>query len=163
MDRSAVEQRSGAGGARARRARRRGGGVVGSDARAGVAVVKGGGGALPALRLAGEARPAPGQWTIIVGNELDMAESVWVGTLARTDVVLALPQPLIEDFPGGPGQKVTMQRLEMRLSSPLPAGKLLQIDAPAGPGPSGAPVLDSRGDAIALVGPTSHRPPPAPP
>lgn len=97
--------------------------VLGSDGGTGVAVVRVEGADLPALHLAEEARPEPGQWTIIVGNQLDTANSVWVGTVARTDAALS-----------GPLQ-----------------GRLLQIHAPVGAGASGAPVLDARGDVIGVV------------
>lgn len=98
--------------------------VLGRDATTGVAVVKVEGQSLPPLRLAEEARLVPGQWTIIVGNQLDRPHSVWVGTVARDDVTLPPPSP---------------------------QGKLLQIYAPVGPGASGAPVFNSRGEVIGVV------------
>lgn len=97
--------------------------VLGRDATSGVSAVKVEASDLPALKLASEARLGPGQWTIIVGNQLDRAGSVWVGSVARDDVTLA-----------GPVQ-----------------GKLLQIHAPVGAGASGAPVLNSRGEVVGLV------------
>lgn len=98
--------------------------VLGRDATTGVAVIKVEGQSLPSLRLAEEARVVPGQWAIIVGNQLDRPHSVWVGTVARDDVTLPPPSP---------------------------QGKLLQIYAPVGPGASGAPVFNSRGEVIGVV------------
>jgi S1-C subfamily serine protease len=97
--------------------------VLGRDAATGVAVVQVESRDLPALKMASEARIGPGQWTIIVGNQLDQPHSVWVGSVARDDVALA-----------GPVQ-----------------GKLLQIHAPVGAGASGAPVLNSRGEVVGIV------------
>src|SRR5205085_9029157 len=54
--------------------------VLGTDPPTGVAVVKLTGADLPALKLAAQDRPEPGQWAIIVGNQFDQDHSVWVGT-----------------------------------------------------------------------------------
>src|SRR5207244_10568582 len=85
--------------------------VLGVDPPTGVAVVKLSGADLPALRLAAQDRPEPGQWAIIVGNQFDQDHSVWVGTLARTDVELAPGVPVIEALPAAAGKKITFQYL----------------------------------------------------
>jgi S1-C subfamily serine protease len=103
--------------------------VLGADAESGVAVVKVADTKLPPLHLAEKEGIEPGQWAIIVGNQLDMTHTVWVGTVARTDVTF---------------------------SAPFPQGRLLQIHAPVGPGASGAPVLNAKGDVVGVVVATSN-------
>jgi S1-C subfamily serine protease len=107
--------------------------VLGADGPTGVAVLKVEVSNLPALRLAEKDGPKPGQLAIIVGNQLDRAGNVWRGTVARTDAVFSSGWP-----------------------NAGPRGRLIQIDAPVGPGASGAPVLNLKGEVVGMVCATSN-------
>lgn len=100
--------------------------VVGEDSLTDIAVIQIDAQDLPTIPLGDSDRVQPGQWAIAIGNPLGLNETVTVGVISAT---------------GRPGSAIGVSDKRV---------EFIQTDAAINPGNSGGPLLNARGEVIAI-------------
>lgn len=100
--------------------------VVGEDPLTDVAVIQIDAENLPTVPLGNSDNVKPGQWAIAIGNPLGLNETVTVGVISAT---------------GRPGAAIGVSDKRV---------EFIQTDAAINPGNSGGPLLNARGEVIAI-------------
>jgi Do/DeqQ family serine protease len=100
--------------------------VVGEDPLTDVAVIEIDAQDLPTVPLGNSDTVQPGQWAIAIGNPLGLNETVTVGVISAT---------------GRPGSAIGVSDKRV---------EFIQTDAAINPGNSGGPLLNARGEVIAI-------------
>ncbi len=100
--------------------------VVGEDPLTDIAVIQIDAQDLPTVALGNSDRVRPGQWAIAIGNPLGLNETVTVGVISAT---------------GRPSSAIGVSDKRV---------EFIQTDAAINPGNSGGPLLNARGEVIAM-------------